>query len=121
VTEHASLQNEELVLEGSGKRDRGGGTVLDLDPDAQSQELDRHLQSTAAHRELLQRLSADVIARRRTLPEAASVLVEFALQSKPEWLRGVGRLYLNRSELAVATLKELLASDSEAIRLQAPQ
>jgi hypothetical protein len=62
--------------------------------------LDQQLLSTDAHRELLQRLSADLIAGRRTLPEAAAVLADFSRQRKPAWLRGVGRLYPERSEQA---------------------
>jgi hypothetical protein len=49
---------------------------------------------------LLQRLSADLIAGRSTLPEAATVLADFSRRSKPEWLRRVGRLYPGRSEQA---------------------
>jgi hypothetical protein len=55
---------------------------LESDLDAESLELDRQLRSTAAHRELLQRLSADLIAGRRTLP-AATVLADFSRQRKP--------------------------------------
>jgi hypothetical protein len=48
---------------------------------------------------LLSQLGNDLIAR-RTLPEAATALPDFGRQSKPEWLRGVGRLYPGRSEEA---------------------
>ena len=58
------------------------------------------MRDTDAHRELLTRLSADLIARRCTLPEAATALADFSRQSKPEWLRRVGRLYPGRSEEA---------------------
>jgi hypothetical protein len=58
------------------------------------------LQSTAAHRELLDRLSADLIAHRRTLPDAATVLADFSRQSKPEWLQGVRRIYPDSFEEA---------------------
>jgi hypothetical protein len=70
----------------------------DPDPDLKAQELDRHLQSTEAHRELLGRLREDLLARRRTLPDAATVLADFAREHKPEWLHGVGRLYPGRPE-----------------------
>jgi hypothetical protein len=62
----------------------------------------RQLQNTDAHRELLDRLSADLTAGRRTLPEAADMLADFARQRTPEWLRGVGRRYPGRSEEAAA-------------------
>jgi hypothetical protein len=68
------------------------------DLDLQGQELDRHLHNTKAHRELLGRLRADLIARRRTLPEAATLLADFAREHKPEWLHGVERLYPGRPE-----------------------
>jgi hypothetical protein len=70
------------------------------DPESVSQELDQRLQSTEAHRELLQRLSAELIAGRRTLPGAATVLADFSRQSKPEWLRAAGKRYPGRSEQA---------------------
>jgi hypothetical protein len=73
---------------------------MESDLAAESQELDRQLQSTAAHRELLTRLSADLIARRRTLPVATTVLADFSRQSKPEWLRAAGRHYPGRTEEA---------------------
>jgi hypothetical protein len=73
---------------------------VDSDPDAFSQELDRHLHNTAAHRELLRGLGADLIARQRPLPEAAELLTDFARQDKPEWLHAVGRLYPGRPEQA---------------------
>jgi hypothetical protein len=68
-----------------------GSVLVGQDLEAQSRELDRQLQSTDAHRELLDRLSADLIARRRTLPEAAGLLADFSRQRKGEWLRDVGR------------------------------
>jgi hypothetical protein len=52
-----------------------------LDPE--SQQLDWQLQTTTAHRELLHRLSADLIAGRSTLPESATVLADFARQNRP--------------------------------------
>jgi hypothetical protein len=70
------------------------------DPHAQSRDLDRQLQSTDAHREVLDRLSADLIASRRTLAQAVTVLADSSRQSKPEWLRGVGRRYPGLSEKA---------------------
>jgi hypothetical protein len=72
------------------------------DPDAGSQELNRQLQSSAAHRELLTRPGADLIAGRRTLPEAAPALAAFSRQRKPAWLRGVGRSYPGHPEASVA-------------------
>jgi hypothetical protein len=53
---------------------RGAPGLLESDLDAESQELDRQLQSITAHREPLMRVSADLIAGRTTLPEAASVI-----------------------------------------------
>jgi hypothetical protein len=70
------------------------------DLEAESRELDRQLQSTDAHRELLDRLSAELIAGRRTLPEAADLLADFSRRRTGEWLRGVGRRYPGRPEEA---------------------
>jgi hypothetical protein len=83
---------------GAGRSDDPGPFASDLE--AENRELDRQLQSTAAHHELLERLSTDLIARHRTLPEAATVLADYSRQSKPDWLRRVGRLYPGRSEQA---------------------
>jgi hypothetical protein len=58
------------------------------------------LQNTDAHRELLDRLSADLIAGHRTMPEAAAELADFSRQRTGQWLRGVGRRYPGRSEKA---------------------
>jgi hypothetical protein len=66
----------------------GAPSPFASDLDAESEPLDRQLQSTEAHRDLLERLSADLIAGRCTLPDAATVLANFSRQSKPEWLRG---------------------------------
>jgi hypothetical protein len=60
----------------------------------------RDLQNTDAHRELLHRLGSDLIAGRRTLPEAADLLADFSRQRTGEWLRAVGRRYPGRSEEA---------------------
>jgi hypothetical protein len=49
---------------------------------------------------LLDRLSADLIAGRRTFPEAADLLADFSRRCTGEWLRGVGRRYPGRSEEA---------------------
>jgi hypothetical protein len=49
--------------------------------------LDQRLQSTEAHREVLERLSADLIAGRGTLPEAATALATFRLHDG-DLLRG---------------------------------
>jgi hypothetical protein len=73
---------------------------LESDLEVEKRELDRQLQNTDAHRELLERLSADLSAGRRTLPEAATALADFSRQRKPAWLRGVARLYPGRSEAA---------------------
>jgi hypothetical protein len=70
------------------------------DPESVSQELDQRLQSTEAHRDLLQRLSADLLAGRCTLPDTAVVLADFSRQRKPDWLQRAGRLYPGRSEQA---------------------
>jgi hypothetical protein len=84
---------------GNGPLD-AGSVLAGQDLEAQSRDLDRQLQNTDAHREVLDRLSADLITRRRTLPEAAAELADFSRQHKPEWLRGVGRIYPDRSEEA---------------------
>jgi hypothetical protein len=96
-----------LVLRRSLPDAAGGNGPLDpasalvaQDLEAQSRDLDRQSQSTDAHREVLDRLSADLIASRRTLAQAVTVLADFSRQSKPEWLRGVGRRYPGLSEEA---------------------
>jgi hypothetical protein len=90
--------NPNVRFGGSDRAATTGAFASDLD--AESRELDRQLQSTDAHRELLQRLSADLIAGRRTLPEAATLLADFSRRSKPEWLRWAGKRYPGRSEQA---------------------
>jgi hypothetical protein len=70
------------------------------DVEAESRDLDRQLQNTDAHHDLLGRLGADLIAGRRTLPEAADLLADFSRQRKPDWLRRVGRYYPGLSEQA---------------------
>ena len=87
-----------LPADESGRPAAAG--LLESDPDAESQELDRQLQNAEAHRELLMRVSADLIAGRSTLPEAAKVLADFSRQHKPDWLRRVGRSYPGRPEEA---------------------
>jgi hypothetical protein len=82
----------------SGRPDSQGLPESDLE--AQSLELDRRLQTTDAHPELLVRLSADLIAGRCTLPDAGTELADFSRQSKPEWLRGAAKRYPGRSEQA---------------------
>jgi hypothetical protein len=82
----------------SGRTEAPGLPELDLE--AESRKLDWQLQSTDAHRELLDRLSAELIAGRRTLPEAADLLADFSRRRTGEWLRGVGRRYPGRSEEA---------------------
>ena len=77
-----------------------GSVLVGQDLEAQSRELDRQLQSTDAHRELLDRLSADLIASRRRLPEAADLLADFSRQHNPGWLGGVGRRYPGHTEEA---------------------
>jgi hypothetical protein len=62
--------------------------------------LDDYEPPPEAHRELLDRLSADLIAGRRSLPEAADLLADFSRQRKGEWLRAVARRYPDRSEEA---------------------
>jgi hypothetical protein len=94
----AVLSSGILSHPGAGRSGDPGPFASDLE--AESRELDRQLQSTAAHHELLERLSTDLIARRRTLPEAATVLADVSRQSKPDWLRRAGRLYPGRSEQA---------------------
>jgi hypothetical protein len=80
----------------------GAPGLPESDLEAESRELDRQLQNTDAHRELLDWLSADLIAGRRTLPEATDLLADFSRQRTGEWLRGVGRRYPGRSEKAAA-------------------
>jgi hypothetical protein len=94
----AVLSSGILSHPGAGHSGDPGPFASDLE--AESRELDRQLQSTAAHHELLERLSTDLIARHRTLPEATTVLADRSRKSKPDWLRRVGRLYPGRSELA---------------------
>jgi hypothetical protein len=84
---------------GTGERAAAPG-AFGQDPEAQSRDLDRQLQSTDAHHELLDRLSADLIAGRCTLPEAATLLADFSRERKPDWLRRVGRLHPGRPEQA---------------------
>jgi hypothetical protein len=95
----AAILSRSFLFTGGSDRAATPG-AFDSEVDAESRELDRQLRSTDAHRELLDRLSADLIAGRRTLPEAADLLADFARQRKPEWLRGVGRRYPGRSEKA---------------------
>jgi hypothetical protein len=64
--------------------------------------VDRQLQSIDAHRELLDRLSTDLIAGRRTLPEAADLLADFSRRRAGGWSRVVGRRHPGRSEEAAA-------------------
>jgi hypothetical protein len=61
--------------------------LVGQDLEAQSRELDRQLQSTDAQRELLDRLSADLLA-------------DFSRRRTGEWLRSVGRRYPDRPEEA---------------------
>jgi hypothetical protein len=97
----AAVLSRGLLSTGEGDRAATPGP-FDSDLDAESRELDRQLQNTDAHRELLRRLSADLIAGRRTLPEAAGLLGDFSRQRSGEWLRAVGRRYPSRSEEAAA-------------------
>jgi hypothetical protein len=77
--------------------------LLDAEMAAQStrtRDLDRQLQQVEVYHQFRERLSDDLIARRRTLPEAASLLADFARQRKPDWLGGLGRFYPGRCEQA---------------------
>jgi hypothetical protein len=93
-----------VVLSGGFLPNPGAGSVapgvVESGLDAESRELDRQLQNTDAHRELLDRLSADLIGGRRRLPEAADLLADFSRKRTGEWLRVVGRRYPGRSEEA---------------------
>ena len=66
----------------------------------QSRDLDRQRQQVGAYQQLLERLSADLIARRRPLPEAVSLLAASERGRSPDWLRYLGRAYPGRSEQA---------------------
>jgi hypothetical protein len=72
--------------------------LVESDLEAESRDLDRQLQNTDTHRELLDRLSADLIARRRTLPEAAAELADFSRRRWPEWLGGAGKRWVGPDE-----------------------
>src|SRR5262249_34383638 len=77
-----------------------GSVLVGQDLEAQSRELDRQWQSTDAHREVFDRLSADLIAGRRALPEAGDGLADVSRPRRGEWLRDVGRRSSGRSEQA---------------------
>jgi hypothetical protein len=94
----AVLYSGSLATPGAARP--GAPGLPESDSDGESQELDRQLQSTDAHRELLVRLSTDLIAGRCTLSAAATELADFSRQSKPEWLRGAGKRYPGRPEQA---------------------
>jgi hypothetical protein len=85
---------------GSDRSFTTGGGEAGQDLEAQSRELDRQLELSETNRALQTRLSDDLLARRRTLPEAATLLTDFTRQRRPEWLRFLGRRYPNRSEEA---------------------
>jgi hypothetical protein len=65
-----------------------------------SRDLDRQRERVGAYQQLLERLSADLIAGRRTLPEAVGLLAESERGRSPDWLRYLGRAYPGRSEQA---------------------
>jgi hypothetical protein len=65
-----------------------------------SQDLDQQLQQAEAYHRLLERLSADLLARRRTLPEAGGLLAASDQGRNRDWLRELGRVYPGRSEQA---------------------
>jgi hypothetical protein len=65
-----------------------------------SRDLDRQRERVGAYQQLLERLSADLIARRRTLPEAVGLLAASEQGRSPDWLRYLGRAYPGRSEQA---------------------
>jgi hypothetical protein len=75
----AVLYSGFLSVPGAGRSGDPGPFTSDLE--AQSRELDRQLQSTDAHRALLDRLSADLIARRRSLPQVPAGRAELVHQS----------------------------------------
>jgi hypothetical protein len=81
-----------------------------------TRDLDRHRQQVEIYHRFCERLVADLIARRRTLPEAAALLADFARQHKPEWLGGLGRFYPGRCEHACVVASLV---DDTLFRLQA--
>jgi hypothetical protein len=91
---------EAALLLRLARRPPGTPGLLESDLEAESRELDRQLQSTQAHHDLLERLSADLIAGRGRLPEAAAVLTDLGRQRRPGWLRGVRQVYPARSDEA---------------------
>jgi hypothetical protein len=96
-----ALRDGVLIDASAAAKEAGNQTsALGSDQDAESRELDRHLQNTEAHRELLDRLSADLIAGPQRLPEAADLLADFSRRRTGDWLRDVGRRYPGRSEEA---------------------
>jgi hypothetical protein len=92
------------------------------DLEAQSRELDRQLQSTEAHRELLGRLSADLIAGRSTLPEAATALAECLLARGAATLRvPPGRLAAIQSRAAWTAAVSFSSSPRSMTRCGLPR
>jgi hypothetical protein len=102
-----------------------------LDPELaatikQGRHLDRQLQQAEAYHQLLERLGADVIAGRLSLPEATAELGASGQGRNPNWLRYLGRLYPDRSEqarlaanlvyFALETLQEANSVDEESAR-----
>jgi hypothetical protein len=65
-----------------------------------SRDLDRQREQVGVYQQLLERLGADLIARRRTLPEAVVLLAESEQGRSPDWVRDLGRAYPGRSEQA---------------------
>jgi hypothetical protein len=79
----------------------GGG----LDPEvtakiAEGQALEQKLKNAEDYHRLLERLAGEVIARRRSVSESASLLAASRQGRSPGWLRYLGRLYPGRSEEA---------------------
>jgi hypothetical protein len=93
---------------------------------AQGQGLDQQLQQAEAYHQLLERLTADVIARRRSLPEAANLLAASGQGCSPGWLNYLERLYPGQSKrgrlaanliyFALLSLQEGSAQDEECAR-----
>jgi hypothetical protein len=65
-----------------------------------SQQLNRLLAQATAYHDLLERLSADLVARRRTLREAVELLAQTDQGNSPLWLKTLRRAYPGRSDRA---------------------
>jgi hypothetical protein len=102
-----------------------------LDPEGavaseQGRDLDQQRKQVGDYQRLLERLSGDLLARRRTLPDAVGLLAESEQGRSPGWLRDLGRVYPGRSEQArlaanlvhhaLSSLQEGNSTDEETAR-----